>query len=736
MPMGFEFPHLIHPATMDSMFQCLFVIECKAAVPAFIDRLVVAAQIPRSCGHHFHGFATASRVDLRDVVANISMANDAEFESAAVVIEGLHLTDISPWGGPVTFLPNHRNLCAQIQWKETTSLTKEKSMAKLIGLAAHRHPRLNILQVGGNGVTSGYILDILSGLIREMRLSAPLVSRYTLAGQGSEHVLDEVRELCNGQFAHIMECRDIDAAASSRHPKYDLILAVTGEVGVDRLLSFLKPAGILAFGAYNTAHSHTAIEARTMVDGITIFRHHAVMPLGMVVDLIVPPLEEAIALAAALYQVFGTVKDGVQLNICSAAEASTMTGDRPCICVCEFAAPMVAEWDESAYQIFHRLQQLRRRILWLTRGAHMDVTHPQGAAILGLARTIMSEDSLKKIVTLDIGRKTAINEELAWIVYKVFAENLFGQAVSGQPLDTEYVERKGRVYVPRLTPLCELNHLIEDGTTPVRGGEQIAFLKDQHILAMDIKRPGLGGDWFAFATLPDLSPVLECGEYEVEFRGSILQASDLATAMGKASRQSISADMFGVVTRRWDDSARFEVGEEVAVFCPSGRSFTNRLRAASGLIKRQIQHDDCPGTGLLIPSLHIAAYYGLAYVGEIGHIKDAVVMVLSGASAQGQAAVQVARMIGAKIIIATTVGDDNGEQRRDLVHRHRLDGSHVIGSTDPDFIAHVLGLTENKGVHVVFDASYGESDVPPRMVRRGKPRHGSVRSDKKKTDRR
>lgn len=94
MPNQFEYPHLIHPATLDSAFQLVFAsLEAQgalsaAAVPISVKRILIEVDIQREAGSVFVGTADARRVDDTTLV-NAA----AEKGGRATVIAGLVFTD-------------------------------------------------------------------------------------------------------------------------------------------------------------------------------------------------------------------------------------------------------------------------------------------------------------------------------------------------------------------------------------------------------------------------------------------------------------------------------------------------------------------------------------------------------------------------------------------------------------------------------------------------------------------
>lgn len=84
------------------------------------------------------------------------------------------------------------------------------------------------------------------------------------------------------------------------------------------------------------------------------------------------------------------------------------------------------------------------------------------------------------------------------------------------------------------------------------------------------------------------------------------------------------------------------------------------------------------------------------------------VLVHAGASGVGLAAIQLARMFGASLVVATAGSDD----KVSFVEQHGAKG--INYKTQPDFDKEVAKLTDNAGVDVIIDlvgASYWERNV-------------------------
>ncbi|CZR54997.1 related to polyketide synthase [Phialocephala subalpina] len=120
MPAKYEYPHLIHPATLDAMFQTVFIAGSEPMVPSFLKKMLVSADFPSGADCELEGFSEAKRSGIRDAEGCITMF-DASLNKPMLIVKDLHFTALSAPRNDLTesgFLPNHHHLCAELVWKE------------------------------------------------------------------------------------------------------------------------------------------------------------------------------------------------------------------------------------------------------------------------------------------------------------------------------------------------------------------------------------------------------------------------------------------------------------------------------------------------------------------------------------------------------------------------------------------------------------------------------------------
>lgn len=115
MPAQFEYDHLIHPATLDAMFQTVFAVGDTTMVPSYIRQVTFSPSMLKGAGAEFHGYATAQMKGYREAQADIVMSDEA-FSKPMVAVKGMQFVKIQ--SDASGFLPSNRHLCSELTWHD------------------------------------------------------------------------------------------------------------------------------------------------------------------------------------------------------------------------------------------------------------------------------------------------------------------------------------------------------------------------------------------------------------------------------------------------------------------------------------------------------------------------------------------------------------------------------------------------------------------------------------------
>jgi acyl transferase domain-containing protein/NADPH:quinone reductase-like Zn-dependent oxidoreductase/SAM-dependent methyltransferase len=102
MPQEYEYPHVVHPATLDSVLHLLFPCisgpeqqMTEAVVPFSFDRIYIDAALTEAApGSRLHGWSTANKTSYTTWMANIVVSSDEEFSQPSIIIEGLGVASV------------------------------------------------------------------------------------------------------------------------------------------------------------------------------------------------------------------------------------------------------------------------------------------------------------------------------------------------------------------------------------------------------------------------------------------------------------------------------------------------------------------------------------------------------------------------------------------------------------------------------------------------------------------
>ncbi|KHN94261.1 polyketide synthase [Metarhizium album ARSEF 1941] len=702
MPAKFEYPHIIHPATLDSMFHPLFAIETVPMVPNFIESLFVSTGIDQDGPKLFSGFATAKRVGLQGASAKIVM-NGYGAPKSQVIVNGLHLTAIHSVGASQDrFLPNFRNLCTEIVWREDAAFDSSTDLTDQICILAHKFPGLAVLQVGGTSENATQLLQDLA-LAED---DAPRLSKFTLLERKDSDAFKEVMEtLKESPVERFIERKTAMADVNS---KYHLIISY-GRLGseVKELKDRLKVGGVL-MQARSSLRNHSAganghSDEQDSVHSVhpIVYRRPAALLKSPAPPLILLAPEHATDEISAFvelvksyqtksaqeYQVWALNSQEI-LSHGSLVERSVILSLLD-VCPSLDQHHSIMQWDEFHFNLFKDIQRASKGMIWLTRGAHMNPRDLQGSSIIGLARTLMSEDPRKVIVTFDLDVSTKTNDKaLVNNIMTVFSQTFCEEAASDYP-EMEFAEKDGKVFIPRLRTIQGLNRIIEGNNPSVLRIRP--FHNDQTTpgstlnVKLSIVNAGLSNDSWHYTEFPrtDILP----DEVEIRFSQTLLVSQDVETVLGRDFESSIGLDVRGTITRIGRSVTEFLPGDEV-VGLVSGGSIQSTVKVRLPFIQRRETS--------LFPSQLISAYYAIVHMGRGRPGKSA--FVHAGASAYGLAAIAFARMLGVKVY-TTVVGPDPDGQRKILEGCGLT--SDTIFSAEGDFVPHVLSMTDGKGVDIL-----------------------------------
>ncbi|KAK4160344.1 hypothetical protein QBC43DRAFT_359689 [Cladorrhinum sp. PSN259] len=378
--------------------------------------------------------------------------------------------------------------------------------------------------------------------------------------------------------------------------------------------------------------------------------------------------------------------------------------DTICVFLFELGQPL---WYDIAQETFARLQRLlvtTSKAIWVQKGGASGAL-PQFRLIDGVSRVLNSELDTAALTLLRLegdGSNKLASSQMGHILW-LCQQRL---AVNGDDADTEYIERGGMLHIPRLVSRSKLNAQVETRLGSRRRHVTRPWHAEGQVpLRLAVGSPGLLNT-LHWAEDTEETPDAPLGDTDVELRvHSVgLNFRDLLMVLGRVNHSGIGSDVAGIVTRLGPgcSDSGLRVGDRVvACRMNSFRSLVRCPRAHVVKIPDSLSLSEAAS----IPTTFVTAWQCLNDRARLR--AGETVLIHSAAGGTGQAAVQVARHLGATII--ATVGTEDKKEL--LIERYGIAPDHILSSRDTSFARGVMRLTGGRGVDVVLNSLSGEGLV-------------------------
>lgn len=378
-----------------------------------------------------------------------------------------------------------------------------------------------------------------------------------------------------------------------------------------------------------------------------------------------------------------------------------------CISLLESDQAVLFDASPQTFELIKRLVIVTPGLLWVTKGGQKTVHHPTMAPFVGLARTIRSEDSSKRIAILDLDLDSTDYDLTlsSSAILSVFNWSCI-QTVVGDVAEVEYSLREGRLYTSRLIPITAINTVIEKGEDEMVEIEDRALLDLEADECLELK-VGHVTDTESTYFVGDESGgrPLDTNEVRILVDSTNLFPNDLETVMGKTSEKVLGADVIGRV---------MEVGESVKDLANGNLVVVlvrNTMRSSVIVDRSQIHqlHDRSMLWGLS-PTALVTAYYGL---NNLGCLSDGdKIFIDHAAGPYGDAALSIAMTLGATVFAGVLNTED-----RDFIHKeYAVPMDHIVDTTNDRFPDDVMRLTGGTGVDFFFSSTSDHLDLSVQCI--------------------
>jgi acyl transferase domain-containing protein/NADPH:quinone reductase-like Zn-dependent oxidoreductase len=359
--------------------------------------------------------------------------------------------------------------------------------------------------------------------------------------------------------------------------------------------------------------------------------------------------------------------------------------DKLCIFLTEIDQPFLASLDEVEFNALKQLLITVRGLLWIVHGAYTHAKNPTTNMVSGLSRTLRSEGTLTKFITLELDGET--NNDISGMVSTIMA--VFNMTLCTHTVikESEFTERDGQLFTPRIIDDHDLNAYVDKQIhPPLRGPANFS----------DIGRPlrgmvGMPGvlDSLTFEDDDSLQCPLPNDHVEFQVRGIGINATDVEES------SVVGLECSGVVTAIGLDVPNLRIGDRIAAITMQG-SLSTVARTHFRSVFKLPSHTSFEMAATM-PLAYCTATHALIEQAKLS--EDDSVLIHDAATAVGQAALAIAQMVGAQIWVTTRTKDEKDA----LMRNFGITEDKIWFAAAESFAEHILDATHGHGIDVILN---------------------------------
>lgn len=364
-----------------------------------------------------------------------------------------------------------------------------------------------------------------------------------------------------------------------------------------------------------------------------------------------------------------------------------------CIFLVEIKQPFLAKISKEHFAALKTIIKSSTSVIWVTHGCGEDPLQPDLGLVTGFGRNVSSESWGVWFVELALETGSDASQIISQIM-KVYRKDLLHN--EGENMETEYMEKDGKLHISRVAEAQYLNKAV-GAKTKRQSPQQQTFRSDTtRSLRLTIATPGLL-DTFRFEDDVGFQTNLAPDEVEIKVQATGVNFKDVMIALGQLAGNQFGYECAGTVTRI-GSSVDVRPGDRV-LCCTNNGGFSTYARAHETSMARIPAHMSfCAAAAL--PTAFCTAYYALFTLARLQEGES--ILIHSGAGGVGQAAIQLSKIVGARIF--TTVG--TREKREFLIESYGIPNNHIFSGRDLSFSNALKRTTD--GVDVVLNSLSGE----------------------------
>ncbi|KAK2770361.1 pksn polyketide synthase for alternapyrone biosynthesis [Colletotrichum kahawae] len=739
MPFDFEFPHLIHPATMDAIFHLLFIAFTdgkpleEAAVPYTLKHMYISADLPQGDGSVYTGYAKRLRTNGRETSGDL-IVSDESWSAPKLIVRDFALRQVTSSRDASSLTSESaREVCAKLRWKEDFDFIHDP-------VTLRGSPLVGGLE--NNGKAAAAVVQLLDRLYHKKpnykalivvadaiewarRLLQDLIHASTIASEGTpqptnKFALATITKDASDTISclpksaqHATNTKEWLAQDDEPLPfpdeSFDLVLVlddpfktIYNSAGFHRLQESLQQKGYFGMieplvstdsGRKTVGELHSSgLQTRIIISDVESFRALILSQMPPASDTTAVPehvflLQRAgSALPRDLQAVMTSRLNalGCQTHSVTLEQVHDLRG-KHVISLLEVESPLVYSWTAQEFLQFKTLVSSASHLFWVTRGGELQNWDGglEFAPSQGLLRVMRTEHSHIKLPHLDLSRGGRLSPEaIADLIMNVWHASI---ADDSSKLELEYAELNGSIFVPRF---------IEDEGIDINLSPSDQSLKPViQALGGDSPQTLCQQDHRLVWVDDDRSASL--GSAEVEVNAEYLAAKKSGADSSEDQTPVISAmAVTGTIAAVSPEVTAVQVGQPV-IGLRSGFCHT-KPRIQESLVRvlpDTMQPEEACAT---IPAL-IAAQYALSHVGRLEDGQS--ILIHGGETSVGQMAAHLARSLGVTAFVTAEGASENPNLSQSLC----LDSTRILEDISDHCKKSILRQTDGRGVDLILN---------------------------------
>ncbi len=763
MPENFEYPHVIHPALLESLTHVMIpaLTGPKTAlketlVPQAVESVYISNDIITKPGHVLKACATAkwhnSSLAEGDIVALDSQGSRPLVIITKMQYKKLPKWDVgaNEWQPTVETSTKYRKLCNQMRWEIDPSSIHPNETVDLpfwFERLFHKYQTLKILQVDGDpaDVTSTLLRvatahgghpPLFSSLVYTAGSAKALADAGAVLAQWSNHVQLEILDVEDDLIGQNFEPGMVDLVIA------DISLQATGTLNrfLSQLRALMKPQGTLIIeadlkrladvefiplGFTNLNHGMSIVDPERwkmvlMEHGFTsgpilrkvpgereVASTKMVLAATAVSDsttspnndqaLIIRPInasQNLLTLMTNIVRRLSVLGFNTSVVDMYAAIESTL---ETCLVVnmVEMEELILSRIGLEDFEAFKSLVSRSKYLLWMTMGDVMTGKSPEMSMASGFARAMRRETDSPSFATLDLDSVSRLNQsstynEVADAVGTVAL--LLFEDIAGPSFEREFAYHDGHLYVPRISPLEDLNKWMNEPDEKLRP-ETVCFDQIDCPIQLAWRNEGDAEGPYFKEDLAVLDPIGDdCVQIDVK-------ASGINSADRLSQTENMGLECAGVITEIGKRVRHLKKGDRVMTIGPGCHRTT--VVTTEDLCQR-IPDSLSFQQGASIPLAYCTAYLALVATARLK--KGESVLIHDSPDGIDQAAAEIAHHIGAEVFILT----DSVEKQAFMTHCLHIAESHILAVDSLELSRSLMRFTNGKGINVILGSLQGE----------------------------